>query len=809
MEKPAFLAARTSAHYFGIIAATYAVVGSIISFAGWVTEVYRLTDWWGTGITIKANTSLAGTAAGLAILIALALPKARVSVRVLGLFAALLGGLTLFEHVTAINLGIDTLLFDEPAGMPGTVAPGRMGPPASASFFAIGLSLVLTGASARARAFAVAAGVTVFGIAALSLVGYFYGAEAMYAVPRFTGIAVHTATILAALGIGIIAAHPEQEPMRTLLADSTAGLLARRLLPVAFVVPFALGWLRLQGQQMALYDAAFGSALRTLVEVVLLAAILWWSVQAIRARELEQRRAEAERESTEQRLRLVLDASAVSFAVLAPVRDDLGTITDFRWTYLNPAAARSLKRDAAALLAKRVSDVLPGMWGVPQLFENCVAATNQREVRDFEIHWNADGINGWFQVVASPLEENLAIWFSDVTVRKNQELELRDADRRKDEFLAILAHELRNPLAPIRQAAAIAKRPTVTEAQREWCNQVIERQVQHMALLLDDLLDVSRITRGTLQLKKQPTALTALVSSAVETVRPLVESKKHNLKIDLPQDDVSLDIDPVRMSQVVANLLSNSAKYTNAGGIIRLAAKIDDGGLILQVTDTGIGIGEEERGSIFEMFAQTRAAIDRSEGGLGIGLALTKGLVELHSGTITVDSPGHGGGSTFTVQIPRAVVSPTTTVRASAPSKPIVARRVLVADDNRDAAESLAMLLRTDGHDVVVADDGEQALTLFGTFKPDVLLLDIGMPRLSGYDLARRIRASETGRHALLIAITGWGKTADRFASATAGFNHHLTKPVDYPALAELIIRSAVPETSKASAVFTVVPSNR
>ncbi|MFL6713554.1 MAG: hypothetical protein ACJ8LN_11590, partial [Sulfurifustis sp.] len=280
MEKPAFLAARTSAHYFGIIAATYAVVGSIISFAGWVTEVYRLTDWWGTGITIKANTSLAGTAAGLAILIALALPKARVSVRVLGLFAALLGGLTLFEHVTAINLGIDTLLFDEPAGMPGTVAPGRMGPPASASFFAIGLSLVLTGASARARAFAVAMGATVFGIAALSLVGYFYGAEAMYAVPRFTGIAVHTATILAALGIGIIAAHPEQEPMRTLLADSTAGLLARRLLPVAFVVPFALGWLRLQGQQMALYDAAFGSALRTLVEVALLAAILWWSVQA-------------------------------------------------------------------------------------------------------------------------------------------------------------------------------------------------------------------------------------------------------------------------------------------------------------------------------------------------------------------------------------------------------------------------------------------------------------------------------------------------------------------------------------------------
>src|ERR1051325_1809835 len=537
--------ARTSAHYLGGIAAAYVIVGSAISFAGWAMDVPRLTDWWGTGITIKANASLAGIAAGLAVLTAIALPAARTSVRVLASFAAMLGGLTLFEHLTTINLGIDTLLFDEPAGAPGTAAPGRMGPPASASFLAVGLALMLPRDSVRARAFGVALGLAVLGIAALSLVGYVYGAQAMYTAPRLTGIAVHTATILLALGIGVVAAHPDQEPMKTLLADSSAGLLARRLLPVAFVVPLVIGWLRGKGQEARLYDTAFGAAWRTLVETALLAAVLWWSVQAIRARELQRHRAEAERQSTEQRLRMVLDASAVPFAVLAPMRDELGAITDFRWIYLNLAAARSLKRHAAALVANRVSDALPGMWSVPRLFENCVAATERREARDFEVYWDADGINGWFQVIASPLEENLAVWFADVTVRKRQELELRDADRRKDEFLAVLAHELRNPLAPIRQAAAIAKKPNVTEAQREWCNQVIDRQVQHMALLLDDLLDVSRITRGTLQLKKQPTLLTALVSSAVETVRPLIESKKHVLKIDLPADaKLSLDVDP-------------------------------------------------------------------------------------------------------------------------------------------------------------------------------------------------------------------------------------------------------------------------
>ena len=775
---PKHLSSVDASRYASLCAAAYAIVGGLLSFAGWAADIPRLTDWWGTGITIKANTAVGICTVGVAIALAASPWRVLPLVRVLGFFAGLLGALTLYEHITTLDLGIDALLFDEPPGAAATAAPGRMGPPAAASLLALGAALLSLKGGERIRVLSIALPIAVIAMSTLSTIGFMYGAQEMYTIPRLTGIAVQTATMFLALGAGTLALQVDREPAKTLFEQSTAGILARRILAAAFIVPLALGWLRVEGQRLQLYEFAFGTALRTLVEIAILTALSWWVVQAMRMRDRQQ-----------QRLRIVLDASAVPFAVLAPVRDGSDAIVDFSWSYLNAAAAKVLRGDIRGLTGRRISEVLPGLWRQPGLFERYVAVMLRGEVHDFELEPAADGLEGWYQVVASPLDGNVAVWFADVTVRKRHEIELRDADRRKDEFLAILAHELRNPLAPIRQVAALFTKPTLTDDQRQWCMEVIERQVRHMSVLLEDLLDVSRITRGTLELRRQPTELSVLVESAVETARPLIESKRHNLTIGLPPTSVHLNVDPVRTSQVIANLLNNAAKYTDAGGLIRLTALVRDNDFVLTITDNGIGIPKKDLESIFQMFSQVQSARERAEGGLGIGLALTKGLVELHGGTISAESAGVGAGSSFRIEIPnaRAVTSIHETVSASA-SRHVLSRRILIADDNVDAGDSLALLLRSDGHDVKLVRDGAEALKVFASFQPDVVLLDLGMPHMSGYEVARHLRAADAA--ALLIAITGWGQSADRAKSAAAGFDHHLTKPVDYSELARVLMPS-------------------
>ena len=382
--------------------------------------------------------------------------------------------------------------------------------------------------------------------------------------------------------------------------------------------------------------------------------------------------------------------------------------------------------------------------------------------------------------------------FHDVTERRRSEQALRDADRRKDVFLATLAHELRNPLAPIRQAAMIAKAPAATEAQKRWSHDVIGRQVEHMALLLDDLLDISRITRGALQLRMEMTELAAVIDAAVETARPVIETKRHALSIRIPDQPVHFAADSLRLAQILANLLTNAAKYTDAGGQIRVRAEVAADFMEIGVADTGIGIPVTALQSVFDMFAQIRTAQDRSEGGLGIGLSLSKALVELHGGTIEATSAGAGRGSEFIVRLPmRSLGMPAAPARARGPVESAPGRRILIADDNRDAAESLAMLLSLDGHEVTVVHDGQQAWAAFQTGRPEIALLDIGMPVLSGYEVARRVRQGSLGRAVTLIAITGWGQDGDKARALAAGFNHHFTKPIEPEMLAELL-RAAV-----------------
>ncbi len=370
---------------------------------------------------------------------------------------------------------------------------------------------------------------------------------------------------------------------------------------------------------------------------------------------------------------------------------------------------------------------------------------------------------------------------------------LKDADRRKDEFLATLAHELRNPLAPIRQAVALAKSPRLEADRRAWALDVIERQSSQMALLLEDLLDVSRISRGRLQLRLQQVKLQDVVASAVETARPLVERKGHRLTVALPPQPVTLSADPVRLAQVLTNLLSNAAKYTDDGGQITLAAACEGAQVSISVRDDGIGLTPPAQAQIFEMFSQVAPAIERSEGGLGIGLALSRGLVELHGGSIAVRSAGPGQGSEFIVTLPRVVAQGAAAAPpAASPQRAAGApRSVLVADDNPDGLESMAALLSMHGHEVHVARDGHEALAQAQRVRPDVVLLDIGMPGLTGYEVAARIRASDWGQEMLLVALTGWGQAQDQERARAAGFDHHVTKPVDLERLLALLAPEA------------------
>ena len=375
--------------------------------------------------------------------------------------------------------------------------------------------------------------------------------------------------------------------------------------------------------------------------------------------------------------------------------------------------------------------------------------------------------------------------------RLNQQL--REQDRLKDEFLATLAHELRNPLAPIRTAAKIIASPQLAPAQLQRVRTIIERQVTHMALLLDDLLDIARITQGKLRLKKERVELSDVMDAAIEAARPRLEEKNHHLSVSLPAEAISLDADPLRLAQILSNLLINAAKYSNAGSRIDLQATHQADTLSVSLKDNGVGIAPESISRIFEMFSQVEEVEGRSEGGLGIGLALVKGLTELHGGTVEARSAGLGKGSEFIVRLPVSAHQVSTPrMPQPVPVSP-ERRRVLIADDNRDAAESLSLLLELAGHEVRVVHLGRAALSLAQTFRPDIALLDIGMPDLSGYEVARALRQESWATALQLVAITGWGQDDDRRCALEAGFDHHLTKPIDPGQLESLIASRSAP----------------
>jgi PAS domain S-box-containing protein len=502
----------------------------------------------------------------------------------------------------------------------------------------------------------------------------------------------------------------------------------------------------------------------------------------------ELQRMQAALRASEERYRFLFESIDEGFCVIQVLFDQAGQPSDYRFLETNPSFEQQTGlREVVGKTMRQLEPAHEEDWF--QTYGR-VAATGE----PIRFQNRAEALHRWYDVYAfrigAPAERKVAVLFNDITERKCAEQALRDADRRKDEFLATLAHELRNPLAPIRNAVKIliAKGPPVPELQ--WARGVIDRQVQIMARLLEDLLDVSRISRNTLELRSEQVDLGDLVEAAVETSRPVIDAGGHKLSVTLPPEPIRLDADPLRLEQVLANLLTNAAKYTEEGGRIWLTAERQGSDVVVSVKDSGIGIAAEMLPHIFGIFSQAKPAVGRAQGGLGIGLSLVRGLVELHGGTIQAHSAGVGQGSEFVVRLPVATATPTQ--KPGPPSAaneevPATRCRILIVDDNRDGADSLARLLQLMGNEVGTAYDGEEAVKAAGSLQPDVVLLDIGMPKLNGYDACRRIRQQTWGKEMFLIALTGWGQEEDRRRTEEAGFNHHIVKPVDPAALLQLL----------------------
>jgi PAS domain S-box-containing protein len=480
--------------------------------------------------------------------------------------------------------------------------------------------------------------------------------------------------------------------------------------------------------------------------------------------------------------------------------DDRGAIQSF-----NPAAEKLFGYTAAEILGQNVKLLMPEPYhGEHDSYIANYLRTGEAKIIGIGrevIGKRRDGSTFPMDLAVSQYHLHDRCFFTgivrDITERKRLEQELRrriselaETDRKKDEFLAMLAHELRNPLAAISNAVQLTGQFGDPE-QYEWSAKVINRQIKHLARLIDDLLDVSRITRGKIQLRTEAVDLSTVIENAVESVHPLIDERRQTLTVSVPSGTLWLDADPTRLEQILMNLLNNAAKYTGSGGFISLSATCEGEKVVMRVRDTGIGIAPEKLPQMFELFAQGDRSLARQEGGLGIGLTLARSLAEMHGGSLSAASEGPGKGSEFTLRLP-AAGRPGAALGRERPLGPCgIGSRVMVVDDNVELALGLARLLKLLGHDVRIAHDGPTALDSARSFKPEIVLLDIGLPGLDGYQVAMQLRQEGYGRSVRLIAITGYGHEEDRTRSREAGFDHHLVKPIEFRSLVTLLSEPA------------------
>jgi signal transduction histidine kinase len=492
---------------------------------------------------------------------------------------------------------------------------------------------------------------------------------------------------------------------------------------------------------------------------------------------IEHERALAERDA---QLQALFEHPSDLTAILKAVRDDSNAIVDWTYANINHNAAALLGRPRDQILGRRVSELIPERAAT--VLQQLRRVVETRETVRYDSQFGGRDLLVTLFAASGDYVVSSA---QDTTEQRNLQRALQENDRRKDEFLAMLAHELRNPVAPIANAAELLSRLVPHEGQQALVG-IIQRQAVHLGRLLDDLLDVARITQGHIELRREVIDLASCVQLAIETAEPLIRSKSHELTLTQMLDPIFVHADKARLGQCIANVLVNAAKYTDHGGEIRIRPYIQGREAVVEISDTGIGIAPEFLPHIFELFVQAERGLDRSQGGLGVGLTVCKKVVELHGGSIEASSAGAGRGATFTFRLPRAdrpeMVTPAVAPQADA------LRRVLVVDDNRDAADSLAMLLRFEGRETLCVYSGEEALCALAPFGPQLVLLDIGLPGLDGYEVARRMKSAAP--KVRVIALSGYGQLEDRQRSAAAGFDAHLVKPVDLDALKRVLAHS-------------------
>jgi len=769
----------------------FASLGALSGFTallGWMVGNDLLKGAFIEGITMKANTAVCLLLTGIAILLLWGKDRGPVRTwlgRFLGLVVALVGIATLAEQMLPVDLGIDQILFQEASGAALTTSPNRMGPPAATCLALLGLSLLLFDVrTPRGRALFQLLALGAMLVPAVSVLGYLYQVRQLYGIAQLTGIALLASASLLTLGISVLLARPDAGFMRRLTGTDSGALMTRRLLPWAFILPITISAVRQLGERAGLYDAELGRALLSLAFMGILATIIWWTGGIVSRQE---KAAESERSRIQERLIQSLEAMDDGF---------LACDGDWRITYMNGASESVTKMKRAHVLGRVFWEVFPDAMGT-ELDRQYRRAMEERVPLKFEIFYHP--YQRYFECEVLPTADGgLAIYARDITEKRAAMEMLQEADRRKNRFLATLAHELRNPLAPVRTAVHILKHHGHPDPDVARVHAVIERQVEYLTRLIEDLMDVNRISYGKLELRKERVTLAEVITAAIESSRPAIEELKHDLVVQLPDQPIPLDADSTRLAQVFMNLLTNAAKYTPPGGTITLAAEREGSDVVVRVSDTGAGLTTEQLPHLFEMFFQTEDPLKRIQGGLGIGLALVRHLVELHGGTVTAESAGPNRGSEFRVRLPVAL----TAAPASASAPPSAARasldglRILVVDDNKDATLSMAELLELCGAETQKAFDGQEALALIARAAFDVALLDIGLPKVSGHDLAREIRKQEWGKKAVLVALTGWGQNGDRELSKDAGFDHHLVKPVSPQALLQLL---AAPESASTS----------
>ncbi|MEO8066108.1 MAG: PAS domain-containing sensor histidine kinase [Flavobacteriales bacterium] len=773
----------------GRACAVSAFAGGGLALTGWLGDLPALTDWFGSGIHTQPNTAVAITALGLALW--LRMNGNRMLPIALGVLAGTVGFATWCEYLFHVDLGIDQLLIRADRWQTGTTAPGRMGFPASTMFILHGTAVVLAGRGVRAQQAAAIAAMGSIAIASLSIIGKLYGAHDLYIIPAITAISVNTAILFAVLSVGLVSTLPDVEPARSLVADNSAGMLVRRAFAVIILVPILIGWLRLQGEAMGLYDVPFGSTMRTIVEVFLLLGLLWWMAAVVARYERRHAESEAALRVSDQRYHSFIQLSSEGIwrcELTQPMPLHLPVEEAVDWAYqhgvmaeCNDAMARMYGYEhGTQLVGARLFDLLPRnadneaylgafmssdycllggeseerdkegrtlyfsnnlvgfvkdgflvhAWGTQQditqrrlaaaklvesetrlrlmadnldqliwisgggtwlnrrweeytgLTSEAIIASEGRNtyhpdeadanIARVRAHfakseaWEdvlrlraGDGSYGTFLVRALPdVDEHGKVqrWFGSHTnitelIQAKQQLEL--SDRRKDEFLATLSHELRNPLMPLLNGLELLVPATgYANEEEERVHRMMRKQLDHLVHLIDDLMDVSRISRGKIQLRTAPMDLLTVLQEAVSTTQTIFRTQDHTLRLDLPAAPMHLTGDALRLTQIFVNLLNNAAKYTPIGGNVQLSARAEGPHWVVCVQDNGIGLAPEHHTIIFETFSQVGSVMAHYRDGLGIGLSLVKRLVEMHGGTVEVSSDGLGAGSTFSVRLP-------------------------------------------------------------------------------------------------------------------------------------------------------------